>query len=55
MCRYIDILRSDDAGLQGKPLALNSAFRSSMRDSYLEIGRCLPSVQTDGMCRSASS
>lgn len=37
MCRYIDILRSDDVGLQGKPLALNSAFRSSMRDSYLDM------------------
>lgn len=40
MCKYIDILRSDDVGLQGKPMALNSGFRSSMTDS------CLPSVQT---------
>lgn len=40
MCKYIDILRSDDVGLQGKPMALNSAFRSSsMTDSYLDACR----------------
>lgn len=44
MCKYIDILRSDDVGLQGKPMALNSGFRSSMTDS------CLPSVQRQMGC-----
>lgn len=55
MCRYIDILRSDDVGVQGKPLALNSVFRSSMTDAYLAmVAACLQSEKM-GWCRSASS